>query len=244
MVRSSVKTITYSSGSRKYARSRQLVAKAAQLIRARMAGPPRAPLRTGGFYGVSTYRGRTELKAVDTNTSLSAIAGNGSLQLINGIATGTDYTDRTGRKIILKSLLARIFIYPTLTTSSSYGVVTRCLIIYDSQANGANPATTDILNVATYDAPMNLNNRDRFKILYDKYVTTPSFVNTASALTVGSPTPRIFKIFKKMNLEQIFGGTGSTIGSIQTGSIFVLLINSEDQKTSADAYFRVRFVDS
>lgn len=185
-----------------------------------------------------------ELKAVDTNTSLSAIAGNGSLQLINGIATGTDYTDRTGRKVMLKSMLGRIFIYPTLSTSNSYGTVTRCLVVYDCQANGANPSVTDILNVATYDSPMNLNNRDRFKVLYDKFVTTGAFVNVTNALTQGSPVPRMFNIYKKLNHEEIFGGTGSTIGSIQTGSIFVLLINSVDMTTSADAYFRVRFTDS
>ena len=156
MVRTSVKTISYSSGSRKVARSRQLVNRAAQLLRARMAGTPRAPLRTGGFYGVGSYRGRTELKAVDTNPTLTAIANNGSLQLINGIATGTDYTDRTGRKIILKSLLGRIFIYPSITLSSENGTTTGCLIVYDCQANGAAPAVTDILSVATYDAPMNL----------------------------------------------------------------------------------------
>ena len=131
----------------------QALARARAILGKRSSGLS-APVRTGGFYGVGSYRGRTELKAIDTNPTLTPIANNGSLQLINGIATGTDYTDRTGRKIMLKSLLGRIFIYPSITLSSENGTTTRCLIVYDSQTNGTAPAVTDILNVPTYDPPI------------------------------------------------------------------------------------------
>lgn len=231
----------YRYGTQKTRAATQAVARAARLLRARSS----YTYRSG--YGVMprlTGRPRVEFKVVDTNPALTLIAAAGSLQLINGVATGNDYTDRIGRKIIMKTLLMRIFIYPTITLSSSQGTTTRCLVVYDTQPNGAAPAITDILTTNTYDSPMNLNNRDRFKVLYNKYVFTPSFVTSASVLTAGSPIPRIFQCYKKLNLDAIFGGTGSTIASIQTGSIYVLLQSNNDQTTSADPWYRIRFSDA
>lgn len=206
--------------------------------------PGRAPLATRGFYGLYTRRGRNELKVIDTNTALTPFAATGALQLINGVATGTDYTDRVGRKIIMRSLYMRIFIYPTITTNSQNGTTSRCLVVYDTQPNNAPPAVADILQVNTYDAPMNLSNRDRFKVLYNHYVFTPAFVYAAASLTNGDPIPRMFKCYKKINLPTIFSGTGSTIGSIQTGSVYVLLQSNNDLTTSADGWFRIRFEDA
>lgn len=244
MVRSSVKTVTYSSGSRKVARSRQLVAKAAQLLRTRMAGTPRAPLRTGGFYGLYNRRGRTELKTIDTDTVLSNIASAGALQLLNGVDQGTDYTQRIGRKIILKSLFFRVNFFPSATTASPTGTICRLLIVYDCQTNSAAPAVTDILQAAEYDAPMNLNNRDRFKVIYDKYIMMCATAYTTGALTAGDPCPKMLSKYKKMSLEEIFSGTANTVGSIATGSIYAMLIASSNNTVQADSYFRVRFEDA
>nr|QKI29017.1 Cap [Kummerowia striata CRESS virus] len=243
MVRTSVKSITYSSGSRKYAASRSSVARARQVLRARMAGVPRAPLRSGGFYGLYTGRGRNELKVCDNPAGSGSFATAGIVVLLNGIAQGTDYTNRIGRKVMLKSWLFRISVVPKNTASAPYGDICRIMLLYDCQTNAATPAVTDILNSADYNAPMNLNNRDRFKVLADKYVTIASFNYAAGALTTGSPTPKQTKIYKKMNYEEIFGGTGSTVGSINTGGLFVLFISLTGNTTYLyDS--RVRFYDA
>lgn len=235
--------VTYKAARFRRAKAAQALARARQIVRKRNSGLTN-PVGTRGFYGLYTRRGRNELKVIDTNTALTPFAATGALQLINGCAIGTDYTDRVGRKIFLKSLYMKIFIYPTITTNSQNGTTSRCLVVYDTQTNGAAPAVTDILQTNTYDAPINLSNRDRFKVLYNKYVFTPAFVYTAASLTAGDPIPRLFHCYKKLNLDTIFSGTGATVGSIATGSIYVLLQSNNDQTTSADGWFRIRFADA
>lgn len=202
---------------------------------------PRAPARTGGFYGVSSRRGQSELKVVDTTTAgVIPVAQAGSVTLLNGVATGTDYTSRIGRKIVLKSILMRFFFFDTTTTSNGDNV--RIIIFYDCQTNAAAPAVTDVINVADPLQPMNLNNRDRFLILKDKMITYNPGVYAANVLTGGNPVNKSWKTYKKMSKETIFGGTGATVGSIQSGGLFLLLISTNAQG-NLNYNARVRFLD-
>lgn len=248
MVRASVKTISYTrgSGSFKTSRSRQLVNKAAQLLRSRMAGTTRAPLRTGGFYGPYLRRGRDELKVIDTGPVTGNTPASGGLTLLNGIIQGTDYTNRIGRRVIMKSLLFRFYLVPNIAaTNGALGDIVRVMLIYDCQANATAPSVPDILaNGGSFSSPMNLNNRDRFKVLTDKFVTIGSWAYTGSTLAAGSPRPSQFKIYKKMNMEIIFGGVGGTVGSIQTGAVYCLLISLNNSLTTSIFDSRIRFIDS
>lgn len=208
----------------------------------RVASVPRAPLATRGFYGQFSWRGRNELKVIDNPGGSGNFAAAGIVVLMNGVAQGTDYTNRIGRKILLKSWLFRVGIVPQAITSPS-GDICRVMLIYDCQTNAATPAVTDILTTGFYNSPMNLNNRDRFKVLADKFVTIGAANYAAGALTTGSPVPRQIKIFKKMNMEEIFGGTGATVGSINTGGLFVVFISLS--ATTTYVYdSRVRFLDA
>lgn len=118
------------------------------------------------------------------------------------------------------------------------------MIIYDAQANGATPAITDILQNGTYESPMNLNNRDRFRVLADKFYAMGANNYTTGTLVAGSPMPRICSIFKKFRLETIYSGTGSTVASIQSGAFYLLVINTANLATSAESFVRMRFTDS
>jgi len=241
------KSKPYTSRSRKYASSRQIVNRAAAVLRKRMGGPPLGPVSTRGFYGLWDGRGRNELKSVENAAIQAAPLSNstGSVTLINGVATGTDYTDRVGRKIIIKSIYIRMTAYPytTGTIDNTKGECLRLMLVMDTQPNGALAAVADILNGSgDVNAPMNLNNRDRFKVLYDKQIGFPSFTTTSGALVNGSPMLKPIKIYKKCNLEVIFNGTGSTIGSIQTGALLVLQLSAHAAiETLYTA--RVRFSD-
>lgn len=91
---------------------------------------------------------------------------------------------------------------------------------------------------------MNLNNRDRFKILADKFLTIGSWAFTGTSLTAGSPRPTQMKVYKKMNMEMIFGSGGNTVGAIQTGAIYVLLIALNNNISTSIFNSRIRFIDS
>ena len=146
-------TNTTSSGltrRRKIALAASAVKRARAVLRARNL----APTRTGGFYGLYTRRGREELKTIDNQVGLAPTQTGSSVSLLNGVATGTDYTNRIGRKIILKSILLRCSMYNDTTTSDPNGDVVRVLVVSDSQTNGAAPSVGDILQTAAFDYPL------------------------------------------------------------------------------------------
>lgn len=163
---------------------------------------------------------------------------------MNGIAQGTDYTQRIGRKVILKSLFFRVNFYPSPTVTAPQGTMCRLLIVFDCQTNATAPAISDIIQIGTYDAPMNLNYRDRFKVLYDKYITMCATNYTAGALTTGDPTPKMLSKYKKLYLEEIFSDVNNSVGSIGTGSIYAILLPSAQNTVQVDSYFRIRFEDA
>lgn len=224
--------------------------KAATLIRARssgLSGPP----RTGGFYGNykqfsrgGPHSGR-ELKFIDTEISAGTLTTAGTVTFLNGVAQGTDFNNRIGRKTLIKSILWNCGIYPIPSTTQPAGEFVRMIIFYDTQTNSAAvPAVTDVLAVADPFSPMNLNNRDRFHIIWDKKINLNPATYAAGALTAGAPMTKYITKYKKCNKEVVYSGTGGTIGSIQTGSICILTISYNGTLYDHTSYFRFRFFDS
>lgn len=237
---------TYGNKRRAYTSSRQSVAKAAQLIRARMVGAPRAPLSTRGFSGAyaGNRRGIPELKYTDNSVVISPILGSGTIQLVNGIAQGTDFNQRIGRQATMKSVLFNGNWYQS-TTSSPLGCLGRAVVVYDAQPNsGSTPVWTDIFAQADVNSPMNLNNRDRFKVLMDIRKSIGPTAYTSGNITAGGWGSPWHSKYRKCNLETIFSGTGITLGSISTGAIYVCVICDTTSAMSLNFYFRVRFTDS
>jgi len=144
----------------------------------------------------------------------------------------------------MKSLYFRLDVQPNPATSVSAGDFVRILVIYDCQTNSTAPVVSDVLATAAYNSPMNLANRDRFKILMDKNVTMGANVYTGSTLTAGDPQPKIVKVFKRMNLETVFGDVDATVASMKTGSVYLLLINKTNTGSSSTLYSRIRFIDN
>lgn len=240
MVKSSVKTVTYTSGSRRANAARTVVANARKILRGRMVASPRAPLRTGGFYGVYNRRGRDELKFIDLSAAATLWTTAGVIGILNGVAQGTDFNQRIGRSVSMKSILFRFNIEKTATDSE--GNTCRCILFYDAQTNGAAPAVTDVLATASYLSPMNLNNRDRFKILADCYLQTDAY-DGGAPIVAGTFTEHCKTIYKKFNMEVQFSGTAATVGSIATGGVFALFISSENNTLAYELYSRIRFTD-
>jgi len=229
-------------------RARSAVAKAAQLLRVRTAsssgsyGPP----ATRGFYGQYSLRGRAELKFVDTTATNVAVTTTWTLTLVNGIAQGTDFNQRVGRKSTIKSVLFNGNAFPptVMNANSAAGTYMRYVIIFDTQPNsGTLPVGTDIFVTNDPNTVMNLNNRDRFRVLMDIRKQLGSYLfNAAPGLVAGSPSNAFWTKYKKCNLETIFSGTAATLGSISTGAIYLCVIG--DNPTSAlDYYIRVRYID-
>lgn len=165
----------------------------------------------------------------------------GTVTLLNGVATGTDFTNRIGRKVCWKSILIQgVLSYETSAQAAS---LSRVMLVYDSQPNGALPAITDVLLAATSTAPLNLNNRDRFRVIMDKRVVLGQVSNTATQSFATQSVAEVRK-YKKLNMETIFDGTTAAIADVQSGSIFMLTVGNAANCGILVASIRSRFNDA
>lgn len=232
------------------AKAASALARARKIIRARGSGLS-APIATRGFYGGYSYRGRSELKTIDSENINAAVSTAGGVVLLNGIANGTEIYQRVGRKCVMKSLLFRMTIFNDPTKQDPQGTAVRIILFYDSQTNGAAPTVANVLSnmqAAAYTpiptSPMNLNNRDRFKVIKDWLVGCQSAAFTAGALTAGAPQTHVRQCYKKLNHDIIFQGTGATAADIASGGLFLLIIADVANAKLVDYDARIRFQDA
>lgn len=234
MPRVGIKASLYKS--RKQAAAAKAIAKA----RATILSSRRSSFR------VSRYNARpSELKTIDSGAATITAVGAGaagSVVLLSGVATGTDFTNRVGRKILMNKFLFRASAYPISTTTSPIGDVLRLMLVYDTQSNGALPAIADVLQAASYQSPMNLNNRDRFKVLWDQFCSIGANTYAAGALTAGSPEPKHMDFFQNGRWEEIFSGTTNAVTDITSGTIFLLAI-TQSGTVRLEYNSRIRFND-
>lgn len=187
-----------------------------------------------------------EKKVVDTAQATYVCDTTGSVTLMNGMAQGTDFTQRVGRKYTNVAVQLEGQIIPADNVTQLIGNKIRVMVIYDKQPNGALPVITDVLTASTANAFMNLNNRDRFRVLIDHNTTLGGLQETATQAVAASPNVENVSVFKKVNLETICDGTGATVADIQSGSIFLLTIGSQAAGLGHIfvAALRIRFVDA
>jgi len=207
---------------------------------AKRARVGRAPPATRGFWGPQN-RSADEQKVVDTVSANYALDTTGSVTLVNGVATGTDFTNRIGRKVVWKSVQIRGLWLPADATVSNN--LCRICLVWDTQPNGALPAISDIFNQALGNSMLNLNNRDRFKMIMDKQFIAAEY----SAVGQAVPGTGHIKAFRKLSgLETIFDGTTNAIGDIQSGSLLLVTLGTQPTASShvLTAAVRCRFTDS
>lgn len=212
-----------------------------------------APRRTGGFFAVRSRTIGAEKKTIDQSWATTAAADALDPWLLNATQTGSDFTDRIGRRIKMKSFLMNLYGYINVTTSANTPALVRVLVALDKQWNatsttggtiGTSPPVgtgigiTTILRSISINAPLNLNNRDRYKVICDKYMP----------LSIGGPQGRILKIYKKnLNIETTYGGTTYSGGSIQTNAILIWIISdrvvASTDEPNVIVNTRIRFID-
>lgn len=172
--------------------------------------------------------------STDTNDVTTA----GNITPINLVRLGNDDNNRIGRKIVVTSIQVRARFGLEAAANAS---AVRCALIYDKQTNGALPALSDIYDTgsaASAEQSMhNLNNRDRFVVLYDEIFQ----LDQAQKIT------HSFKYYRKVQLETVYGADGATIAEISTGALYWVTIGSfAAGATDVDQFttIRIRYLDS
>lgn len=181
-----------------------------------------------------------EKKYVDTRFTGGATSTAGTFILLNSIAAGASVSDRVGRKITMKDILIKI--NTTIIGAAIGNQVFRAFVVYDAQTNATTPTLTDILQSAATGAtavisPMNLANRDRFRILAEKTIVLSANTETERA---------IIKFYRKnMKLDTIYNSALSAVGAISSGSLYLVVHALQNDPASIfDFDCRVRYIDN
>lgn len=177
-----------------------------------------------------------ELKAVDTVVNQAADT-TGGVVLLSGIARGDDINQRAGREVTLRSIECRFL--GRVTAGTGIDQQHRLLIVYDRQSNGAAPSVADVLVPANVLSPRNLENRRRFKVLYDRY-----FQLSASG---ESGSEKVFKFYRRLRHPMVFNaGNAGTVSDITSGALYAVILGSQAAGATAgniNGRVRVRYED-
>jgi len=168
-----------------------------------------------------------------------AVDSAGSLALLNGLVPGTGATERIGQKITIRSLELRAYNYVTPATGEDQ--LHRMLIVLDRQTNAAALTIAGVLQSANVYSPRNLQNRKRFKILYDK------MFNLNAAAEPGSR--RALKMYMKLRRPIIADyntGNAGTVADIVTNSLYLINLGTNPAGVTAggsNSWIRMRYSD-
>ena len=201
-----------------------------------------------------TRRGRfagepIELKFHDLDIDDGVVASGANIAQAscNLIAQGVTEVERIGRKCTIRSINWRFQIsLPSqdAIAAAPNGDTIRVLLYLDKQANGAAPATTDIIESADFQSFNNLANKGRFRTLMDRTYN----VNYAAGGSNGTTQDwaSVFEsdtFFKKVNIPIEFSAGTGAITEIRSNNIGLLLMGN----TGVGGFvskMRIRFSDS
>lgn len=190
---------------------------------------------------IKKLNNEAEVKYNDVNATVAPVTTTGDFVLLNGINQGASQNLRIGARVKATSLQLRMLVTgPAATTVDNETV--RIIVFWDNDAKGANPTLVGVpstpppallnslngLGVELLN-PYQLEQRERFKILFDKtYQLTTQVAVIVDASTPATetvmeilPTTKVVNKYIKLNRSVQYGDTDNTIASINNNSLFI-----------------------
>jgi len=201
---------------------------------------------------------RSELKAVDNTDTLATITNNAATAavVINDTVQGSAFYQRVGNKISMKNLQFDLSLIPSANANAVSDWI-RVLVFYDKQTNAAAPPRSTVLldtdsvggTTTTSMSGLNIQNRDRFKVLVDEKLWVPP--TTASGANSNHSTDPISKAFavkrfvSLRNLETVYNQVGGGgVGDITSGGLFyIVMCKNANCGYGFDVKARLRYAD-
>lgn len=199
--------------------------------------------RSVGAYRRSMPRS-LEKKYLDTAlTSTADISAGAVLNSLNLVPQGTTDVTRIGNKIRITNINCHGYANNDDQTTAAFGGGNlRVILFQDKQCNGATAAVTDILKSANIQSFRNMDQVDRFNILYDKVHHIPIMATNALHTSYGA---RYWKINKKCNIDVHFSSTTGAITEIRSNNIGILYISDQATVNACNqGTARVKFIDA
>lgn len=156
---------------------------------------------------------------IENQLTQAALSQTLQFLLLNGLIRGDDYDNRDKRVIRLESMsLNWIIQHDVLDTIAC---VTRLMLVWDKQSNGAiftsNDLLSDITPIDNINSQLNLSNRKRFQVLKDIRIDTTSA--GSNQVKHGS---MYINLRKKMTVYNT--GNAGTVADISTGSLYLVYV--------------------
>lgn len=196
-----------------------------------------------------------ETKNVDQIDSSNFLAGSIKTYLLNGISQGDTGNTRDGDQAKITRTYGNVVVQSIIPGSQSYF---RVMLVVDKQADGSVPTIQEVLDVSASEphhiAHNNMDNKFRFRILYDKVKKL-----TPQAIT-GGDGQIMFSYYKdfipkhkdKMKIKPFsqglkvrYSGTGNTASDIASNSLWLFVIaDAATADFSCNHVGRTRYVDN
>nr|QXP07789.1 MAG: putative capsid protein [Arizlama virus] len=165
--------------------------------------------------------------------------------LINGVATGSTSITREGNQCYWKTIQIRGSIKPTTPTAANTAQRCDLYVVYDDQPGAAVPTNAEILTSSESMSFMNLDYRERFRVLHhSSYCFGPGDITATQAYVV-SPQISNVDLYIRCNVRTSFKGVGNAIGDISKGAIYIFTIGDSADATNTypvlSAAIRLRF---
>lgn len=174
----------------------------------------------------------------DTNNASAGVI----IPSLNLVIQGVTDNERVGNKIMITNINMRGFAKNRdLGTGVYAGANLRIILWLDKQCNGASPIVTDILKQPTITSFRNLDNVNRFDILYDHTIKVPC--DSTNALHTDE-SATYWNIQRKGNWELHYSGATGSITELKSNNIGLLYITDVITCLSCAAGIcRIKFTD-
>lgn len=183
-----------------------------------------------------------EIKAVDWNGITHNFDGTPDQTMLSRISTGTNFYNRIGNRVWLKSCELRWTIQLKAITAAGLtpppSIWGRVLLVYDAQPNGDNPNWANIIENRNYlgatdQGPWaypNVNYKERFKIFMDKQFLlhqtladlTPGSKVVTRGVTDYKQENNNGHIFVKIDRPTVYKANDNNVTAAATGSLVLL----------------------
>lgn len=145
----------------------------------------------------------------------------------------TNHRDGSQCKVIFIEMSYSILVDSTLPRT-----ICRIMLVLDKQTNQAIYVNTDLLeDVTVHDnilAPVNLDNKHRFSVLYDR----------THVLSLSVPVVYVKRIFRRQTLLRFDASTPSIADLTQNSLSLVQMTNEGANQPAITSFLRIRFVDN
>lgn len=175
---------------------------------------------------------------VGTDMSSSAGgAGNAFCHSLNRIATGSDYNERIGRKIVMKDLIMSMQVQ--LAGDSTDSTVFNYAVVLDRAPTGTLPTPDEVYD--NYGMRV-LQNTPRFRILTHKQLSFRPSQDPSGTAHVSSGARMVFR---RIPIKQIASYNAETeaLGAIAGNMVIFMAWTSADVNCDIASKFRLRYTE-